>query len=217
MSDEGRMDGSRVEWSAAERVALDGLRAAPPPPDLEERVVAELVGRGLVAGGGAPGAGAPARARRGRRSRLAWAGLAAAACLAAFWIGLRLGGDGASPAVAGERYLLLLYEGPGFRAPSTPEERAAVVAAYARWAAGLRERGIEVRGEELAPGDEAERLAARAGEVVATAGAPAGAAGTLAGFYVLAAPDRDAAVAIARTTPHLARGGTVVVRRIAGP
>jgi hypothetical protein len=84
------------------------------------------------------------------------------------------------------------------------------VAEYSAWAAALRERGIEVEGEELAPPGEADRLAG----VEAGRGAPAGAAGTLAGYFLVEAEDQPAALAIARTTPHLQYGGTVVVRRV---
>jgi hypothetical protein len=38
--------------------------------------------------------------------------------------------------------------------------------------------------------------------------------GMLGGMFVVAAPDREAAVALARETPHHALGGIVVVREI---
>jgi hypothetical protein len=93
--------------------------------------------------------------------------------------------------------MLLLYEDAAYRAPATPEEQAARVAEYVGWAEDLRERGIDIEGEELAP-----------------EGASEGRLGILSGYFLVAAPDADAAVAIARTTPHVRHGGTVVVRRI---
>lgn len=210
----------RVEWSDAELAALERLRGASPPPDLEDEVVDALAEAGLVGGGAgaAGGAGAPGAPPASVPARRAWgwAALAAAACLAAFLAGLSISdrGAGTGPTEAARTFLVLLYEDASYETPATPEEQAARVREYAEWAAELRERGVEVRGEELAPAAEAAWLARRGGEVVATAGAPAGAAGALAGYFVLEAPSPAAAVEIARTLPHLKHGGTVVVRRV---
>lgn len=148
----------------------------------------------------------------------AWGALALAACLAAFFAGISISdrgaGRGPTAPAAPARYLLLLYEDESYRAPVTPAEREARVAEYVEWAAELRERGIEIEGEELAPSAEADRLEGRVDGVEVARGAPAGPAGRLAGYFVVEAPDRAAALAIARTTPHLEHGGTVVVRRV---
>ena len=110
--------------------------------------------------------------------------------------------------------MLLLYEDAAYRAAATSEDQADRVAEYVAWAGELRERGVEVEGEELAPAGESAWLDGRWDGVVAAEGAPGGTLGALAGYFVVAAPDLDAALAIARTTPHLAHGGTVVVRRV---
>jgi hypothetical protein len=204
------MDGeSRIDWTAAERAALARLGEVAIPGDLEQSVVDALASRGLIAG---PRNQQTPRVPRHRA--WAWGALALAACLAAFFAGIsvsdRGAGRGPAAAAAPDRFLLLLYEDGSYRAPVTPAEQEARVAEYSAWAAALRERGIEVEGEELAPPGEADRLAgAEAGW-----GAPAGAAGTLAGYFLVEAEDQPAAVAIARTTPHLRYGGTVVVRRV---
>ena len=195
-----------TEWTAAERAALDALRAESPPADLEESVVAALAGEGLLVGGA--GAESPQRedARRvPARRAWGWGALAVAACLAAFLAGVAISdrGAGRSPEVlpaAPERWMLLLYEDESYRAPATDEEHAARVAEYAAWARGLGERGISVEGEELAPESGAP--------------VPAEPRGVLSGYFIVEAADRAAAVAIARSNPHLAHGGTVVVRRI---
>jgi hypothetical protein len=220
-----------VEWSAAEAAALARLRAAGPPPDLEESVVAALVGEGLVGGEGSAGSArgaapdgrvaSPARVP-GRRA-WAWGALALAASLAAFFAGMSISDRGAGredalPETVGppapERWLLLLYEDAAYRAPATPEESAGRVAEYVAWVEDLREQGVVVDGEELAGPVESEMLDGRRGAIETGPGAPSGPVGTVAGYFVVEAPDREAAIAIARTTPHLAHGGTVVVRRI---
>jgi hypothetical protein len=218
----------RVEWTAAERAALARLRAALPPADLEESVVAALTGQGLVGPGGPVGraAGGPREPQPPRvpaHRAWAWGALALAACLAAFVAGISVSDRGAGRAPTGpatadvattERYLLLLYEDESYQAPATPEEHAARVAEYSGWVDDLRQRGIDIAGEELAPPVESEWLDGREGGIEATEGAPGGPAGTLAGYFLVEAPDAAAAMAIARTTPHLKHGGTVVVRRI---
>jgi len=63
---------------------------------------------------------------------------------------------------------------------------------------------VEVSGYELAP----------AARPLGPAPPAPRAAETLAGYYVLAAPDLARAARIAGTTPHLRHGGRVVVRPI---
>ena len=196
MSDQTPPNGvPRVEWTEAERAALDRLRAAGPPADLEEAVGVALAARGRIASSG----GGVGDMRVPRRRALGWAVLAAAACLAAFLAGRAISdrGAGVEPTVAMGTYMILLYEDASYRAPATPEAHAARVREYAAWAADLRERGIEIRGEELDP-----------------AGALEGPAGVLSGFFLLEVPSAEEADEIARTVPHLRHGGTVVVRRV---
>ena len=218
------MNEPAAEWNAAERAALERLRAAGPPADLEDSVVAALAGRNLIGGGPAAARPSPAQTP-GVPARRAWAwgALALAAALAAFFAGTSISDRGAGrtpagseavPAATVERYLLLLYEDAAYRAPATPAEQAARVAEYAGWVADLRERGIDIQGEELAPGAESAWLDGRERGVREAVGAPASELGILSGYFLVAAADADAAVAIARTTPHLRHGGTVVIRRV---
>jgi hypothetical protein len=164
-----------------------------PPAGLEERVVGTLRGRGLLRG--------PAAApRRAFAPRWAWP-VAIAAGLLLFVGGFALGRRPAtSPAAGLSQYTLLLYEGPEFNAAGTSEP--ALVREYRAWAGELAERGRLVAGEKL--GGQEWTLGEGAAPV--TAGP--------AGFFVIAARDRDEALAIARTCPHLRHGGTVSVRPI---
>lgn len=107
---------------------------------------------------------------------------------------------------AGEDYLLLLHEPAGFGSELDPGQHAAIVARYARWAAELGARCTG--GEELEPAG----LELRPGADAATP-SPAGA--RVGGYFLLAVRDREEALTLARTCPHLELGGWIELRRIA--
>ena len=107
------------------------------------------------------------------------------------------------------QYLLLLHEDPAQYADVSPEEMQAIVARYAAWSAGLRERGQIVGGQKLR--DDGGRHV-RAGGAV-TDGPYVEGKEVLGGFFTVVADDYDGAVAIARECPHLANGW-VEVREI---
>ena len=166
-----------------------------PPPALEERVVASLKTRGLLG-------------KRG--SRLWWAGIAAAA-LILFGGGVALGrGAGMRPVAPGlHRFMLLLYEGPGFDAGDSTVA-AARVEEYRDWARTLASRRRLVAGEELGTPDW---LLEAGGDGVAVG--PVGDAASLpTGFFIVAARDSADALALAESCPHLRHGGRVAVRAI---
>jgi len=164
-------------------------REATPPRALRERVIGDLRARGLL------------RFARPSRRR---AGLAAAAAVALFLGGAALGRTTApvSTAIGSEaRFVLLLYEGPGYDRSDPEADR---VAEYAAWA---RAQGARIAmGEKL--GDEERVLGPAPGAAAASPEA-------LAGFFIIAAGGWDEAMAIARDCPHLRYGGRVAVRQIA--
>lgn len=103
------------------------------------------------------------------------------------------------PSDGGETYMLALYDGPGLKAAPNGGSYAAE---YGRWARAHGDGAAAViGGEELGP------PAAILGP--AGAGDPA-----LAGFFLVRAPSQSEAVALARTSPHIRHGGTIVVRRV---
>lgn len=211
---------------------LDRLRV-PPPADLEDAVVDALAARGWIGdprrGTGARPAGSPGAGRSRRSPLSAWRPWAAAAVatglfLLGAWVGGRRGGAGDSTAggpppgvgepplveappgeATGSRYVLLLYEGSGFVQPASAAEHAALVRAYVAWSDSVRAAGYPLVGEELAD---------PAGGVSLPPPGAAEGPDVLAGFHVLTAPDLETALAIARTHPHLKRGGRIVVRPI---
>lgn len=196
---------------------LDRLRV-PPPPDLEEDVVDALAARGWIR---SPGRYVPPVGRR--QSGVGWRWIvAAAAAVAIFVVGTMLGGGGGGPAPEGPRFLVLLYEGPEFDAPVTSEDYAEVVREYVAWSDSVRAAGFGLTGDELATEGGTLSVGPDGVEVgdVRVEGRdpdnPADPPGpdVLAGFHVLAAPSLEVAIDLARTHPHLRRGGRVVVRPI---
>ena len=93
--------------------------------------------------------------------------------------------DGGSP-----RFLLLLHETPATATTGVPEPQ--LVEEYRQWARGVSAEGTTIQGEKLkdVPGQ------------------------TLSGFFVVAAPTREAADAIAASCPHARYGGRIEVREI---
>ena len=116
---------------------------------------------------------------------------------------------GAAPAAAGDapagadtpRFLLLIHGG---EAPA--ERREAVVDAYRQWARRLAAEGRLVEADELA--EEAVVLSAgeAGGEPRRSPGVP-----SAGGYFLIAAADLDAALAIAGDCPALRHGGAVEV------
>lgn len=182
----------RDDLTPEETEALRYLAAAAAPPAaLEDRTVDRLKERGLIAGR--------------RRARIPWL-WAVAAGLALFAAGLLVGqrhGGSAIEASPMPRYALFLYDAPDETA-LTAAQMEARIEEYRSWAAGVRRQGSEIHGEKLEP---TSRLLGGSG--------PDLGARTLGGYFVIAAMDYEAAVAIARTCPHLKHGGSIVVRPIA--
>lgn len=109
--------------------------------------------------------------------------------------------DAAAPASDAPRFLLLIH---AEEAP--PADRDAVVEAYRQWARRLAAEGVLVEADELA--EEAVLLSAAeaGGEVRRSSRTP-----SAGGYFLLAAADLEAALAIARDCPALRHGGAVEV------
>jgi hypothetical protein len=180
-----------------------------PPAELEDRVVARLRAAGLF------DRTDTAREISMKAIHLRW-GLAAAALLAAgIWAGTLVPstGETTAPAAAADtrpKFALMLYEGPGYDAPSE-EEHPARVDEYVAWARDLAARGHFVHGNELMNrGVLLHRDRPRSDTV------PAGPEGVLDGYFVIRAGSLEEAERIAAECPHLAYGGTVSVRPTGG-
>jgi hypothetical protein len=124
--------------------------------------------------------------------------LAAAAALLAlgFLAGILAAGRLPSTAPAGDQYVLFLLG-------SVPGPEAERVEEYGAWARSAREQGRRLVGERLAP------------EAVVLGTPREDAASAVTGYFVFTAASPEDAAALARSHPHLAHGGTLVLRRIA--
>ena len=169
---------------------LDLPRELPPPAALEDRVVTALEQDGLLR------EPAPLWRRWWRHAAAAVLLFAAGALAGVAWEG------GATPVAPGQpRFLLLLEGGPGV----SPAEEMRTAEAYRAWAAGLRAAGRFVTGERLAPEAAIVPRAAVEDE------------SPLEGYFIVSASDLADAAAIARASPHVVRGGRIIVRPIDTP
>ena len=188
-------------WTDGEPRALKELpRELSPGPELEERIVAALARRGLVA----PSSPFRRPAARGAR---ALAALAAGILLVAagVWIGRALPVRSAHAAAeASPRFVLFLLRGAE---SDRAEDESARVAEYRAWAREIAASGRAVAGEKL--DDRAERVGAPDEAPAAPPGEE------IRGYFVISAPSLDDAIAVARGCPHLKHGGRIVVRPIA--
>jgi hypothetical protein len=110
------------------------------------------------------------------------------------------------------RYLLLIYLEP----PPTPPSQAeweAMSAAYDAYTDRLRESGRFLGGEALQDVSTATAVSVRDGRRIVTDGPFAETKEHLAGYYLIEAPDLDAAIEAAALIPG-AMLGTIEVRPI---
>lgn len=181
-----------------ERDALDRLpRETAPPPGLEQATVSALAARGLL---------------RSRRRPIPPV-LALAASVLLFAGGLALGRMGgptpAQPEDPRPRFALFLYEGPEYD-HAAPDEMDQRVQEYVSWAAAEHNGGAVEGGEKLKDGDD---LAIEPDGSTEAAPPPPGSS-RLAGYFLVRASDRRAALEIARSCPHVRYGGRIVIREI---
>jgi hypothetical protein len=171
--------------------ALPAVRSLPrgiaPPPGAEARIIAAVRREGLLS---------PLRRSRSRP----WLALAAGVLL--FVAGWAVGSRATQPSIRPDPvgFALLLY---GEVSTAGGADEAALVDEYRRWAMGLRKAGRVVSGERL--GDAMR---------VVQAAAPGLTAERVKGFFLISAGSLEEAEAIARTCPHVRRGGVIVVRPI---
>jgi hypothetical protein len=108
------------------------------------------------------------------------------------------------------QYALLIYtqEPEG---PPSPDEIAEVMDAYNAYTQSIRADGSFVAGEALQPSATATTVRVRDGQTLTTDGPFAETKEVFGGYYVIEAPDLDAAIASAARIPG-ARFGSIEVR-----
>jgi hypothetical protein len=106
------------------------------------------------------------------------------------------------------KYAMLIYPKPGSEEALGEDERNAVSAEYL----GLRDDPRCVGGAHLQPGEMATTVRHGGAGNLITDGPFADAKEVLVGYYVLEAPDLDAALEFAERIPAVRLGGAVEVR-----
>jgi hypothetical protein len=110
------------------------------------------------------------------------------------------------------RYLLMIY-GEDTGASASPEVWAAMMAEYGAYTGWLEEQGMFLGGEALKDVADATTVAVRDGRRIVTDGPFAETKEVLGGYYLIQAPDLDAAIEAAARIPG-ARTGKVEIRPI---
>jgi hypothetical protein len=108
----------------------------------------------------------------------------------------------------GSHFMLLLYEGPDLRDPDGAKYRAMVA-----FDGELKREGSYVESSQLSKDPTPARVAVRGGRTSVTDGPFAEAKEVAGGYFVVRAPDRGAAIELAKRCPH-ARWGTIEVRQV---
>ena len=112
------------------------------------------------------------------------------------------------------QYLLLLRDQPSEWAKLSPAEMQDVIMRYMHWRNQIAGQGFQPGGQKLA--DNPGHFLARHGSAATLAhvdGPFAEAKEVVSGYFTIHAPDYDAALAVARTCPHL-QYGSIEVREI---
>ena len=110
------------------------------------------------------------------------------------------------------RYLLLIY-GPEATEEPSPEESAAVMAAYNAFTEHIRSKDAYLGGEALEPTTTATTVRVRDGQTLTTDGPYAETKEALGGYYLVEARDLDEAIDFAARIPG-AQQGSIEVRPI---
>jgi hypothetical protein len=108
------------------------------------------------------------------------------------------------------RYALLIHERPGSYDGFDAAQRAAITAEYTALSSDDR----VVLGERLKPASTATTVREGDGELLLTDGPFADTKEIFGGFYLVEAPDLDAALQLAGRIPAVRLGGSVEIRPV---
>lgn len=96
----------------------------------------------------------------------------------------------------------------------SPEERATIGQDVAAWVSEMKQRGVRLQGDVLAPVDASATVRVRADEVIVGHGPRVQITDPASGFNILSCATMDEAVEVAAKHP-IARFGTIELRPIA--
>ena len=111
------------------------------------------------------------------------------------------------------QYMLLLYNDPAGFSRLTPEEQQKGMQKYMAFGQKLRNNKNYISSHKLAD-DPGRVLRNHNGKTVTTDGPYSETKEWLGGYYLIEAPNYEAAVEISRECPALEHGGTVEVREV---
>ena len=111
------------------------------------------------------------------------------------------------------QYLLLIYSDENIQKNMSNDERGAYFQAYTEFTGSIQKSGNMAAGDALLPIETATSVRVRNGETLLTDGPFAETKEQLGGYYLVEAPDLDAATAIAARIPTT-KHGTIEVRPI---
>ncbi len=108
------------------------------------------------------------------------------------------------------KYMLLIYLDEAAMLSASPDQMQQTMAAYRAYTDALKAAGVHVGGEQLHPSTSATIVRNPDGKTKVLDGPYAEAKEQLAGYYIVEAPDLDAAVAWAARCPGAANGSMEV-------
>ena len=111
------------------------------------------------------------------------------------------------------QYLLMIYGDEAAELAASEADNAALMAAYGAYAAAMAEAGVMIGGERLHPTSMATTVRLRGGKTEVLNGPYADTREQLGGYFLIEAPDLDAALMWAARCPSAAHG-TIEVRPV---
>jgi hypothetical protein len=111
------------------------------------------------------------------------------------------------------KYMLLLYSDPTKWGSVSAEEMQKTIQKYVAWGARMREKGILVSSHKLVD-DAGKVIHSQGGKPRVTDGPYSETKEVLGGYYLIEAPNYDAAVKECDDSPQFGHGGTIEVRQV---
>jgi hypothetical protein len=108
-----------------------------------------------------------------------------------------------------QKYLLMLYQKPGWTDRFSPEEVQKALEKYMAWA----QKPFNLDGKRLAPGP-GRVVTMEGGQLHATDGPYSEAKEVMGGFYLIEAASYEEAVQRTHDHPHLEFGGKIEIRQL---
>jgi hypothetical protein len=112
------------------------------------------------------------------------------------------------------KFMLLLHSDRDEGRTGSPADFAKMIQEYRAWSERLQAEGKLDHSHKLSDDSGKVLRPGKDGRVAVTDGPFAETKEVLGGYYNVIAPDYEAAIAIARTSPHLKFGGLIEVRKV---